>query len=59
MVYQCTKEKSVISININLQLLVPEGVCCCLQTCNRRFVMRAIWYTSVPSFIGRKECYKH
>ena len=34
--------------------LLPEAVCCCLQTCNGRFVMRVIWCTSVPSFIGRK-----
>ena len=38
MVYKCTKfylqHKSVISININLKPLVPEAICCCLQTCN-------------------------
>ena len=28
--------------------LLPEAVCCCLQTCNRRFVMRVIY------FIARK-----
>ena len=28
--------------------LLPEAVCCCLQTCNRRFVMRVIRCTSVP-----------
>ena len=34
--------------------LLPEAVCCCLQTCNRRFVVRVIWCTSVPSFTCRK-----
>ena len=24
--------------------LLPEAVCCCLQTCNCRFVMRLILY---------------
>ena len=33
---------------------LPEAVCCCLQTYNRRFVMRVIWCTSVASVIGRK-----
>ena len=42
--------------------LLPEAVCCCLQTCNRRFVMRVIWCTSVPFLFAEKlaqECYKH
>ena len=36
---------------------MPRAVCCCLQTCNRGFVMRVIWCTSVPSFICRKASY--
>ena len=38
--YQCTKchsqehyHNQVIAINISLQVLLPEAVCCCLQTC--------------------------
>ena len=34
--------------------LLAGAICCCLQTCNRCFVMRVIWCTSVPSFICRK-----
>ena len=30
--------------------LLPEAFCCCLQTCNRRFVMRVIWCTGVPVY---------
>ena len=29
-VYTCRKS----STKVNLQLLVPEAICCCLQTCN-------------------------
>ena len=58
MMYQCTKshlsENQVIGRNVSLQVLLPEAVCCCLQTCNRRFVVRVIWCTSVPSFTCRK-----
>ena len=38
------------AISSCIQVILPEAVVCCLQTCNRCFVMRAIWCTSVPSW---------
>ena len=40
----------VIGTNI---ILLPEAVCCCLQTCNFCFDQLLPWYISVPSFIVR------
>ena len=40
----------VIGTNI---ILLPEAVCCCLQTCNFCFDELSPWYISVPSFIVR------
>ena len=60
--YQCTKSHSqgqerkpnqVMAINISLQVLMPEAVCCCLQTCKCRFDIRVVLCTSVPSLIVR------
>ena len=43
-----------------IQVILPEAVVCCLQTCNRCFVMRAIWCTSVPSWQKLvQECYNN
>ena len=57
MVYQCTKcncrrteYKQVIDRNV---VLLPEAVCCCLQTCKCGFVIRMVLCTSVPSLIVR------
>ena len=33
--------------------LMPEAVCCCLQTCKCRFDIRVVLRTSVPSLIVR------
>ena len=57
MMYQCTKshwsENQVIGRNVSLQVLLPEAVCCCLQTCNCGFDIRVVLCTSVPSLIVR------
>ena len=57
--YQCTKSHSqkrqhnkVIAINISLQVLMPEAVCCCLQTCKCGFDIMVLC-TSVPRLIVR------
>ena len=51
MMCQCTKyhcrRTQVIGRNVSLQVL-PEAVC--LQTCNRRFVMRVYQHRSVRSY---------
>ena len=44
-------QESVISININLQLLVPEAICCCLQTCNSCMLIVMVGIALVQSFI--------
>ena len=59
----CTSVPSLIARNANpLQKLVnvvltlelmPEAVCCCLQTCKCRFDIRVLLRTSVPSLIVR------
>ena len=37
-VYQLSlSENQVIGRNVSLQVLLPEAVCCCLQTCNCGF----------------------
>ena len=58
--YQCTKSHSqerkpnqVIGINISAQVLMPEAICCCLQTCKCGFDIRVVLCTSVPSLIVR------
>ena len=45
--------KQVIGINISLYILMPEAVCCCLQTCKCGFDIRVVLCTSVPSLIVR------
>ena len=58
MVYQHTNfylqkslHKSVISINIDLQLLVPEAICCCLQICNSCMLIVMVGIALIQSFI--------
>ena len=46
-------ENQVIGRNVSLQVLVPEAVCCCLQTCNCGFDISVVLCTSVPSLIVR------
>ena len=50
MVYQCTKFY-LQSININLLLLVPEAICCCLQTCNSCMLIVMVGIALIQSFI--------
>ena len=35
---------------------MPEGVCCCLQTCNVYIMKLAMGYMSIPSFIILGSC---
>ena len=42
-------ENQVIGRNVSLQVLLPEAVCFCLQTCNCGFDIRVVFRTSVPS----------
>ena len=42
-------ENQVIGRNVSLQVLLPEAVCCCLQTCNCGFDIRVVLRTSVTS----------
>ena len=35
------------------QVLLPEAICCCLQTCKCGFDIRVVLCTSVPSLIVR------
>ena len=59
--YQCTKCHSqerkpnqVMAINILVyKFLMPEDICCCLQTCKCGFDIRVVLCTSVPSVIVR------
>ena len=52
--YQCTKShKQVIGLNISLNILTPEAICCRLQTCKCGFDIRVVLCTSVPSLIVR------
>ena len=54
MMYQCTNSHCLrIGRNVSLQVLLPEAVCCCLQTCNCGFDIRVVLCTSVPSLIVR------
>ena len=46
-------ENQVIGIHISLNILTPEAVCCCLQTCKCGFDIRVVLCTSVPSLIVR------
>ena len=46
-------ENQVIGKNVSLQVLLPEAVCCCLQTCNCGFDIRVVLRTSVTSLIIR------
>ena len=42
-VYQLSlSENQVIGRNVSLQVLLPEAVCCCLQTCNCGFDIRVV-----------------
>ena len=45
-----TWHKQVIDIN---NFLLPEAVCCCLQTCNFCFNETLSQYVSVPSFVTK------
>ena len=40
----------------HLQVLLPEAVCCCLQTCNVYIMKLAMGYMSIPSFIILGSC---
>ena len=43
----------VIGRSVSLEVLMPEAICCCLQTCKRGFDFREVLCTSVPSLIVR------
>ena len=46
-VYQLSlSENQVIGRNVSLQVLLPEAVCCCLQTCN--FLALTLEWYCVP-----------
>ena len=47
-----TQHRQVIDIN-NITTLLPEAVCCCLQTCNFCFDETLSEYISVPSFVTK------
>ena len=55
----CTSVPSLIVRNANNQVigrnvvLLPEAICCCLQTCKCGFDIRVVLCTSVPSFTVR------
>ena len=56
-IHQCTKfgdkrtqHREVTSINNNYKFLLPEAVCCCLQTCNVYIIKSSMGYTSILSF---------
>ena len=57
--YQCTKcqerkPNQVMAIKILVyKFLMPEAICCCLQTCKCGFDIRVVLCTSVPSVIVR------
>ena len=61
--YQCTKcqeckPNQVMAINILVyKFLMPEAICCCLQTCKCGFDIRVVLCTSVPSVIVRNASY--
>ena len=49
-VYQVSlSENQVIGRSVSLKVLLPEAVCCCLQTYNCGFDIRVVLRTSVPS----------
>ena len=48
-----TWHKHVIDINNIYNFLLPEAVCCCLQTCNFCFDETLSQYVSVPSFVTK------
>ena len=53
-VHKCTKfHKQVIGTNIIYKFIMPEVVCCCLQTCNFCFDELLSWYISLPTLIVR------
>ena len=51
--YQAEKlaQECYISSNINLQLSVPEAICCCLQTCNSCLSIVVVGIALIQSFI--------
>ena len=64
--YLCTKSHSqerkpyqVIGINISVQVLMPEAVCCCLQTCKCGFDIRVVLCASVQSGTLTQPSYRH
>ena len=59
-VYQVSlSENQVIGRSVSLKVLLPEAVCCCLQTCNCGFDIRVVLRTSVPSLIVTQASYRH
>ena len=48
-----TWNRQVIDINNIYKFLLPEAVCCCLQTCNFCFDETLSQYISVPSFVTK------
>ena len=46
-----TWHRQVVDINNIYNFLLPEAVCCCLQTCNFCFDETLSQYVSVPSFV--------
>ena len=62
-VHQCTKfgckrtqHRQVTHINNDYKFLLPEAVCCCLQTCNVYIKKLAMCYIHIPSFIILGSC---
>ena len=54
LVYQVSKSGTLTQLNYrHKQVLLPEAVCCCLQTCKYGFDIRVVLCTSVPSLIVR------
>ena len=58
--YQCGKSHSperyhnqVIGRSVSLQVIKPEAICFCLQTCKCGFDIRVVLCTIVPSLIVR------
>ena len=52
--YQCTKSHNQVKgRSVSLHVLMPEAVCCCLQTGKCGFDIGVVLCTSVPSLIVR------
>ena len=60
--YQSTKshsqERKPNQVIGSVQVLMPEAVCCCLQTCKCGFDIRVVLCASVPSLIVRNASYR-